>query len=339
MTMARSTQIDFEATQFYHCMTRCVRGAYLCGIDHQSGRDYSERKTLVVNRIEELAQIFSIHIASYAVMSNHYHIVLYVNCSLGQSWDDSEVISRWAQLFKFSALRVSQLSPHEAKEKILLFRERLTSISWFMRCLNEYIARLANKEDDVKGRFWEGRFKCQALLDEGALLSAMAYVDLNPVRAKIAQTPEESDFTSIQKRIRIMSKKANTINCANLHTFEKQIDTCPQPKSLMHFNINCKNEMKSTIDFSLSDYLELVDSTGRVIREDKPGAISEDLSPILERLNLSSKGWLSMVQNLEIIFFNAIGCERILFDFNKKRLKSSPKGINQARKCYASLAA
>jgi len=73
--------------------------------------------------------------------------------------------------------------------------------SWFIRTLNEHIARRPNAEDGVKGRFWEGRFKNQALLDGQALLAAMAYADLNPVRAGLAETPETLDYTSIQERV------------------------------------------------------------------------------------------------------------------------------------------
>lgn len=70
-----------------------------------------------------------------------------------------------------------------------------------MRVLNETIARKANAEDDVTGRSWKGHFKCQALLDEQAILAAMVYVDLNPIRAQMAQTPEDSEHTSVAERI------------------------------------------------------------------------------------------------------------------------------------------
>ena len=76
-----------------------------------------------------------------------------------------------------------------------------------MAQLNEFIARAANKEDKVKGRFWEGRFKCQTLLDEAAIAACMVYVDLNPIRSGVATTPEGSEFTSIQERIRAWQKE------------------------------------------------------------------------------------------------------------------------------------
>jgi hypothetical protein len=85
-----------------------------------------------------------------------------------------------------------------------IYRKRLTSVSWFMKCLNEPIARAANKEISCTGHFWESRFKSQALLSEEALLSCMAYVDLNPVRANIAATPEASEHTSIKERLNPM---------------------------------------------------------------------------------------------------------------------------------------
>ena len=85
--------------------------------------------------------------------------------------------------------------------RLEILRGRLSSLSWFMRCLCEWVARAANEEDGSPGRFWAGRFKSQPLLDEAALLACSVYVDLNPVRAGIATTPEESQFTSGWDRI------------------------------------------------------------------------------------------------------------------------------------------
>ena len=132
-----------------------------------------------------------------------------------------EVIERWHQLFKgnhFSQRFILGDTLDEIELALLtdivnLWRIRLADISWFMRLMNENIARQANLEDKCTGRFWEGRFKSQALLDEKALLACMAYVDLNPIRAKMTKTPEASAHTSIKQRAELAkgSKTPNAI--------------------------------------------------------------------------------------------------------------------------------
>jgi hypothetical protein len=147
-------------------------------------------------------------------MSNHTHVVLCVDKELAENWSTGEVVRRWHQLYQGTLLsqkyqRGDALSKGELislEETVTIYRQRLFDISWLMRNLNEYIAREANKEDGCTGRFWEGRFKSQALLDDTAVLACMAYVDLNPIRAKMDTTPETSKHTSIQNRIQALIK-------------------------------------------------------------------------------------------------------------------------------------
>jgi len=93
-------------------------------------------------------------------------------------------------------------------ERIPVWTSRLTDLSCFMHCLNKWLADRANQEDGCTGRSWEGRFKSRALLDDAALLTAMAYVDLTPIRAGIAEQPIDSDFTSVQQRLLELAKDA-----------------------------------------------------------------------------------------------------------------------------------
>lgn len=333
MTLPRSEQIDLSATPYYHVMNRCVRRSFLCGYDELTQTDYSHRKEWIVDRLKYLSDIFAVKICAYAIMSNHYHVVLYVEDKIAQDWSEEEVINRWASIFPKDAKENKHL-----KQKIQLWKERLTSISWFMRCLNERIARDVNAEDECAGRFWEGRFKSQALLDEGALLSAMVYVDLNPVRAGVACTPEESEFTSIYERIQHISRHLKAPKQKSNKQLKREkleiYNNLSQPRTLVPF-ANVLANQSHTIDFKLSDYLELVDYTGRVIREDKEaGAIPERLVSIFDRLQFKPTNWISFVQSVGSKFSHAVGSEVVLINF-KRESKRAIKGIRQAKKVYS----
>jgi len=178
MTLPRSKYVLEGQEGVYHCFSRCVRRAYLYGIDALTHRDFSHRKSWLVERLKYLAGIFAIDVCAYAVMENHYHTILRTCPDIVASWTDREVATRWLTLFpRRRGPRRTHTPPTEKEicvladwpERIAQLRKRLCSLSWFMGRLNEYIARAANKEDKVKGRFWESRFKCQALLDEAAI--------------------------------------------------------------------------------------------------------------------------------------------------------------------------
>ena len=318
MTRARKQLVDLNSTPYYHCMARCVRRAFLCGEDHLTGKSFEHRKAWVVDRLKVLANVFTIEICAYAVMSNHYHVVLFVNKPVAEALSTRAILERWTQLFAgpllvqryLSGDKLSKAEYQRVIEFAEEFRCRLLDISWFMRCLNEHLAREANKEDGCRGRFWEGRFKSQALLDEAAVLTCMAYVDLNPVRARQADKPETSDFTSIQDRIKQWQH----------HSTRKQ---CKHLKSLKWKGVHSE----SSIPFSLLDYFQLVDWTGRIARQNKKGLINSDFPPILARLGIAVKDWLKVLQPDSNRCQRAVGSVVSLKQYSKRLGQQWVKGL------------
>ena len=308
MTLPRSTLVCVDDTPFYHITSRCVRRSFLCGVDHVTGKDFSHRRLFIEQRIHLLSSLFAIDIAAYAVMSNHIHLVVKLTPDVVDEWSDREVIDRWTSLFKGHLLvrqyrNGASLTASERRrvnEYINTYRLQLADLGWFMKCLNEPIARMANREDGCTGHFWEARYRSQALLTEEALLSCMAYVDLNPIRAKMAPTPESSEHTSIKERITQSIDLAKSIKSL---VQTQQLNHFNVPlKPLLHFEGNATLNGQHGILFNLNDYLELVDQTGRILRDDKRGAIALQLPSILERLGIDRKTWLTNTTAFEQIY-------------------------------------
>ena len=310
MTKPRKDLVSVSDTPYYHIVSRCVRRTFLCGYDRQTNTDYEHRKQWIVDRIQLLSSLFSIDLCSYAIMSNHYHLVVHINPEEAESWSDKEVAERWTTLFQgplliqqwLSGTALNKPQQQTVNDIIAIWRERLSNLGWYMKCLNEPIARKANKEDNCTGHFWESRYKSQALKTDQALLSCMAYVDLNPIRAKQADTPESSDFTSIQERIKPKwdLKKAieRQIKQKTLSPITDLMIRKLKPAQLMALD----NQNSQALPFNLIDYLELVDWTGRIIREDKRGYIKQTALPILERLDVDNNDWLINSSQFEKVF-------------------------------------
>ncbi|MES9864633.1 MAG: alpha-amylase family glycosyl hydrolase [Candidatus Thiodiazotropha sp. LLP2] len=303
MTISRKKQICLEETPYYHCVSRCVRRAFLCGEDELSGRSYEHRRDWVVEQLKHLTEYFSIGICAYAMMHNHNHTVVKIDQQQALAWSSEEVISRWTALYNPSPIvsryldgfQLTKAEMEIVSKDVEKWRHRLYDVSWFMRNLNE--------EDGCSGRFWEGRFKSQALLDDAALLTCMTYVDLNPIRAGLAETPETSDFTSIHERIRYYHKQLSQTK----NPTEVQITA---PNGLLPFTGGEHQDKQQGLCFNLTDYLELIDWAGRVIRADKSGAIPAQLAPILERLNINPEAWLETIQNYNKTFYGVVGTKK-----------------------------
>ena len=205
---ARSEQFHSAEIGIVHTVQRCVRRAFLAGVDAVSGTDFSFRREWIRRRLEALASVFGIDVLTYAVMSNHLHLILRNRPDVVAQWSDEEVAIRWLRVFPGRRLEEHLAEPTDSDVKMLvaqperltLIRARLSDISWFMRALSEPVARMANRQDDCTGRFWEGRFKALRIVDEAGLLACAMYVDLNPVRAAMAATPEEAVHTSAYDR-------------------------------------------------------------------------------------------------------------------------------------------
>jgi hypothetical protein len=257
-------------------------------------------------RLLQLADIFSIKLVAFAIMENHFHVVLRVDQSAAKAWSDDEVIQRWHQIFKGTELSrrhrdSKELDQSERKaiaSSVHRWRQTLQDISWFMRCTKEPLARLSNKEDNCTGRFWEGRFHSQTLLDTRAVLACMTYVDLNPTRAGMCDVPEADPFTSLHYRAKAAS--------VDLDAHE------PLPTGMVQLDKLTTKTQIPIILVSTIEYIELVDLTARHSRPDKRGALSPQTLPALQRLGISKSSWQDLETRFSEHFHVFVGCSASL---------------------------
>jgi REP element-mobilizing transposase RayT len=374
MALPRSKYVIDGQECVYHCFSRCVRRAFLCGFDPDTRRDFSHRKARLLDRLRFLSAVFAIEVCAYAILANHYHLVLRILPDLVAQWSDLEVARRWLTLFPRhrdrggipllpTELDIRALADQPAR--IALLRKRLCSLSWFMGRLNESIARAANHEDQVKGRFWESRFKCQALLDEAAIVACMVYVDLNPIRAGLAQTPEDSDFTSIQERIRawqreIIVKAASSEpqapQPAPVGTDMPVPDLAAgipdpgrgqlslAPDSLYAIDkpsrwlcpIESASKRRDILQMTAEEYFDLVDKSGRILCSDKRGIIDADIAPILRRIGAHPAAWAETISSFGSKFRLVAGLLSHLRNFADQLGRRWLVGVSAARAAFGS---
>lgn len=277
MTIPRS-EIEIEEESSYHCISRCVRRAYLYGDDKYSGKNFDHRKIWIRKRLIFLVRIFTIEVLAAALMDNHIHKLLRKRPDLLAKLSDEEVLKRWQKLYP-PRVKIPLEVTLKDKNRITELRSRLCSLSWFMKSFNEYIARMANKEDKCKGRFWEGRFKSVRIVGQAALLGCAVYIDLNPIRAQKTKTPEDSEYTTAYERIKAYKKGISE-------------------GSLWCAPISDTKSRKGFLNMTLKEYLEILDVTGRELKKGKRGKIPNKIAPILERIGLQTDKWLHTTEQI-----------------------------------------
>ncbi|QDV43037.1 hypothetical protein Enr13x_28890 [Stieleria neptunia] len=336
--MARSNRcevMDPSEVQVFHVVSRTTRGCWLFGQDSISGKNYDHRKVWIEEYLQRFAACFAIDLLSFSILSNHFHLVLRSRSDIVGTWDDTEVARRWLMICpERKDDHGNPMTPSQAEldrirkspEKLAEIRARLSNLSWWMRLLNQRIAQRAHMEDDTKGHFFEERFKAIPLVDEEAVLACSVYVDLNLIRACIAETVELSDHSSGQLRVEAVqasqqapqedskvsadgetqaadpqARRADAfLSPVNLH--EGTAPAGPQPSKT---NARCSD--KGFLAMSEEEYLELLDWSARHLAPGKRGCTPEGHPPILERLGLSPTLWLSLVADFGSLFSTIAG--------------------------------
>lgn len=318
----RKLLIDESVAGYYHCLERCVRQAFLMGRSRKEKKKYEHRKEWIERRVEFLAGQMAVEVFGCTVMSNHLHLILRNRPDVVPTWDDQEVARRWWNLCPGRKDKKGRPLPPTEEEikkltsdekKMMQIRGRLSSIPWMMRFIAEHVARRANKEDNCTGRFWEGRYRCQRLLDDAALLACCLYVDLNWIRAGLAETPEIKQFTAAYRRIKAMlaagaeNADDELSDPAAPDGWLSPVRRDPTLDEQQERGATRRATNRGFLPLKRSDYLTLLDQAGRLIRSDKRGAIPQDCKPLLERLRLCPATWIETIENFGRKFHRAVG--------------------------------
>ena len=296
----RRNLICLTECRTYHVTSRCTRRLHLFG---GSDEERSERKRILLRELERVATHTAVGVAGFALMDNHLHLLLKVDTASARKWSERQVIRRWLGLHPprdgyrrrvdvtdehiDKALDLARITPGRVEE----LRERLMSISHFMKEFKQDLSQKINRLDDEVGTVWAGRFKSHRVTDEAQLLTTLAYIDLNPFAAGVSNTPEDADHTSLTAR---------------LHgSAEKPSDTAPPRRRRSALTEHrgwwmplgggepgqpgWRKTLMPGTTLTLTAYLELLDRTARLLRRGKR-RLAADAQPILERINLTSGG-------------------------------------------------
>ena len=305
MTIARAHLVDPHVTRWYHCITRCVRRAFLLG---DAARP---------QRVGSIAGSRNLPKSSRSPSAGSRCSITTCTCWCGSTpmWRGPGPTRKSSgagdgsfrpAIGPAAPAHHRRLGPGRLQDAawVARTRQRLQSLSWFMKCLKEPLSRLANRQEETRGAFFEGRFKSVAILDEESLLATCAYIDLNPVAAGIAQVPESSEHTSIKERVEHVKAQGRTddLKAARSGSVAGSTAAAGLEESLWLCPIEDRRRLDSSREgmmegFSLGNYLLLVDYTGRLFREGK-ASISRELAEILDRLGTSAESWQARLEKL-----------------------------------------
>lgn len=348
----RKETIDPRRVQIIHAISRCTRACRLLGDDPLTGKNCDHRKQWIEDIIKHFAANFAIDVLSYAVLSNHHHQLFRSRPDVVDTWDDTEVARRWLMICPKRKDKVGNpMSPSDPELDVIRnnpvmveeLRVRLSNVSWWMRLLNQRVAQDANKEDGAKGKFFEDRFRGIPVIDEGVQLACSIYIDLNCIRAGMAETIEQSKYTSIGRRFQALQDNLSHLDlkevdisgvehaeneaagqktleaelgdlprrdhCGSADSFLAPINVCESVKTpgpdANQTGTRCSD--KGFLSMSAEEYLEVADWSARQVVEGKPGHTPPDYPPVLARLGLEPTVWGRLVADFDDLFSTMAG--------------------------------
>jgi REP element-mobilizing transposase RayT len=183
--MAREARrLIHEETGGYHIISRVTGQDFLMG---------PKEKDRFLDILYLLSQVYFVELHSYCVMDNHFHLLVTMRESHAQDCTGSNLLERVNHLRKFSGKSaLESLKPAESTR----FRERFGSVSCFAQDIKQEFTRWYNRIHDRKGYFWSDRFRGVLIGHGKAQLACAAYIEMNPVRAKIVESPEQYKWSS-----------------------------------------------------------------------------------------------------------------------------------------------
>ena len=328
MTKARKYIWNENLCAHYHLISRIVQRAFLFGFDEHTGINYDYRLLWVHERIKELSEIFTIIVGGHSFMGNHFHLLIQTRPDLTEALTPREVIQRYFKLYAPEQSKNRILTPAEwtiledeaiQDERLIKeYRRRLGSLSWYMKALKEQIARRANKESNTTGHFWAERFKSILLASSESVILCQTYIDLNPIRAQMADKPENSKYTSAYQRIQAKEaaekmaviqeyKKAGNIIHPDKEKEIQEISKLLGSADYLAPFYNGATHLRPFYKYTREESFLLLDNTAREISPNKKGFMDPALDSLFDRLKIDRELWLQAIINYDKWFYRIIG--------------------------------
>ena len=345
--MPRLARADIFATSdiaIVFVVSRTVRRCFLMGYDKFSGKNFDHRKPWIEQQLADQARYFAIDLCSFAILDNEIQQQLRSRPDIVQQMDDVEVARRWLMLCPVR--RGKNRQPEEPTEvemncvvnnkaRVEELRRRLSDISWWMRLLCQHIAQRANREDEEVGKFWQARYKAVKNLDATATLACAAYIDLNPILSGVADSIDNSVFTSANRRAKEQaaakpnnaadrvsggeptndatestSPASTVLTCNHLAPVSLCANSAMPDQEIHQRGTRCSD--KGFLPITLSEYLELLEWSAQQQRGKKSVPAPDTVARVLAELNISAEAWCELIRDFGRLFSSVAGKPHVI---------------------------